>query len=59
GSPGIQVKALYDYDAQTGDELTFKEGDTIIVHQKDPAGWWEGELNGKRGWVPANYVQDI
>jgi len=67
GGPGMaapvpakpQVRALYDYDAQTADELTFKEGDTIIIHQKDPGGWWEGELNGRRGWVPANYVQDL
>jgi len=56
--PRPTVKALYDYDAQTDDELSFKEGDTIVIIQKDPGGWWEGEMNGKRGWVPANYVQE-
>merc|ERR1711862_342602 len=54
-----QAKALYDYDATTDDELTFREGDIITILQKDPAGWWEGELNGQKGWVPANYVQEI
>jgi len=38
--------------------LTFREGDIIIIVQKDPGGWWEGELNGKRGWIPANYVKE-
>lgn len=54
-----QARALYDYDATTEDELTFREGDVITILQKDPAGWWEGELNGQKGWVPANYVQAI
>eukprot|EP01114_Cavostelium_apophysatum_P015538 TRINITY_DN424_c0_g1_i2.p1 TRINITY_DN424_c0_g1~~TRINITY_DN424_c0_g1_i2.p1 ORF type:complete len:1158 (+),score=312.59 TRINITY_DN424_c0_g1_i2:262-3735(+) len=50
--------AQFDYEAQTPDELSFREGDSILIHQKDPGGWWEGELNGKRGWVPANYVKE-
>lgn len=54
-----QAKALYPYEAATDDELTFNEGDIIFIVQKDQAGWWEGELNGKKGWVPANYVQEI
>lgn len=29
------VTALYDYDAATADELSFKEGDSIVVIQKD------------------------
>jgi len=50
--------ALYAYTAQTPDELSFAEGAKIIIVQKDPGGWWEGELNGKRGWVPANYLKE-
>jgi len=50
--------ALYDYSAQTEDELSFAEGDKIIIVQKDPGGWWEGQLGNKRGWVPANYLQE-
>lgn len=52
-----QARALYDYDAQTADELSFKEGNTLTVITKDSGGWWECELNGKRGWAPANYLQ--
>jgi len=54
-----QAKAIYAYAGQTQDELSFKEGDVITIHKKDPGGWWEGELSGKRGWIPANYVQEI
>ncbi|KAL6061526.1 Unconventional myosin-Ie [Balamuthia mandrillaris] len=38
--------------------LSFREGDVIFIVQKDPGGWWEGEMNGRRGWIPANYVQE-
>jgi len=54
-----RARALYDYSGQTADELSFREGDIIVVHKKDPGGWWEGELNGQRGWIPANYVQEM
>jgi len=63
-SPGGPAKAQptctaqFDYDAQTDDELSFKEGDSIVIVQKDPGGWWEGQINGKRGWIPANYVKE-
>jgi len=50
--------ALYDYDAQTADELSFKAGQKLLIVQKDPGGWWEGDLNGKKGWIPANYVKE-
>jgi myosin-1 len=52
------ARALYDYQGQTADELSFREGDMITVLKKDPGGWWEGELQGRRGWLPANYVQE-
>jgi len=54
-----KAQAQYAYTGSTQDELTFNEGDIIIIHKKDPGGWWEGELNGKRGWIPANYVYEI
>eukprot|EP01125_Pyxidicula_operculata_P008053 TRINITY_DN2724_c0_g1_i1.p1 TRINITY_DN2724_c0_g1~~TRINITY_DN2724_c0_g1_i1.p1 ORF type:complete len:1027 (-),score=294.17 TRINITY_DN2724_c0_g1_i1:177-3257(-) len=52
------AKAMYDYSGQSQDELSFKEGDIITILKKDPGGWWEGELRGQRGWIPANYVQE-
>jgi len=51
-----RVIALYDYTGQN-DELSFKEGNLITILDKDSGGWWKGELDGKIGWLPANYVE--
>ncbi|TPX41023.1 hypothetical protein SeMB42_g05764, partial [Synchytrium endobioticum] len=52
------VRALYDYAAAEADELSFKAGDMITVISKDDAGWWTGNVKGKRGLFPANYAQE-
>jgi len=55
-----KVKALYDFDAESKDELTFREGDIITVLAKDDANWWDGQLSsGSRGKFPTNYVEVI
>jgi hypothetical protein len=55
--PRVQAKALYDFDAENQDELSFREGDMLnIMEQADP-NWWEAELNGRRGKVPTNYLE--
>eukprot|EP01132_Coremiostelium_polycephalum_P001010 gene1010-1280_t len=51
-----QFIALYDYDAMQPDELTFKENDVITLVKKVDADWWQGELRGKVGMFPSNYV---
>jgi len=54
------VKVLYDYESQSPEELTIKEGDVIQVTNKDVAeGWWEGILDGITGQFPANYVTPL
>jgi len=55
---GPQCRALYNYVAQEGDELTLRKGDLITIIKEHPD-WWEGELNGKVGVFPANYVQKV
>ena len=53
----FQVVALYDYQAQRSDELSFMRGDFITVLYKDNDNWWMGELpDGNQGFFPANYV---
>lgn len=52
--------ALYDYDGQGDQELTFRQGDIIVILEKDESGWWQGELNGKIGIFPAaEWVEEI
>lgn len=50
----------YDYEALHEDELTLRLGDVIRnVRRIDEDGWMEGDLNGKRGLFPDNFVKVI
>ncbi|KAJ8969466.1 hypothetical protein NQ317_015281 [Molorchus minor] len=54
--------ALYDYDGEGGEELTFEEGQIIKVvskcaHSIDD-GWWQGELDGSIGNFPSLVVEE-
>lgn len=49
----------FDYEAQQDDELSLSVGDIIVNIRRDDGGWWEGELNGRRGLFPDNFVREI
>ena len=52
---GMYVRALYDYEADDRTSLSFRQGDTIQVINQLASGWWDGIINGVRGWFPSNY----
>ncbi|XP_037545754.1 proto-oncogene vav-like [Nematolebias whitei] len=53
------AKARYDYSARDRTELSLQEGDTIrILSKKGHSGWWRGEVYGRVGFFPANYVEE-
>ncbi|XP_077074002.1 SH3 domain-containing protein 21 isoform X2 [Siphateles boraxobius] len=54
-------QAMFDYTAVAEDELNLKKGDVITIISKatEDDGWWEGELNGCRGFFPDNFVMVI
>ncbi|KAM5171054.1 unconventional myosin-Ie isoform 2-T2 [Mantella aurantiaca] len=54
-----QCKALYAYDAQDTDELSFNANDIIDIIKEDHSGWWMGRLRGKQGLFPNNYVTKV
>uniref|UniRef100_A0A8C3AUB9 Osteoclast-stimulating factor 1 n=1 Tax=Cyclopterus lumpus TaxID=8103 RepID=A0A8C3AUB9_CYCLU len=54
-----QCKALYAYDAQDTDELSFNADELIDIIKEDASGWWTGRLRGKQGLFPNNYVTKI
>uniref|UniRef100_A0A674EPM9 Osteoclast-stimulating factor 1 n=1 Tax=Salmo trutta TaxID=8032 RepID=A0A674EPM9_SALTR len=54
-----QCKALYAYDAQDTDELSFNADDVIDIIKEDASGWWTGRLRAKQGLFPNNYVSKI
>lgn len=55
--PVCQVIALYDYAAANQDEMSFSKDQLINVLDKNNPDWWKGEINGKTGLFPTNYVK--
>lgn len=55
------ARVLFPYKGQHEDELSIQEGDIITILSKDveDQGWWKGELNGRVGVFPDNYVKLI
>ncbi|XP_022251355.1 RIMS-binding protein 2-like isoform X2 [Limulus polyphemus] len=59
--------ALFDYNPHTmspnpdaGEELPFQEGQLIKIYgEKDPDGFYRGEINGRVGFVPCNMVSEV
>ncbi|XP_072218770.1 CD2-associated protein isoform X1 [Leuresthes tenuis] len=51
-------KVTYFYEATNEDELCLKEGDIVQILSKDTGepGWWRGEIGGKEGVFPNNFV---
>uniref|UniRef100_A0A8B9KXL8 Osteoclast-stimulating factor 1 n=1 Tax=Astyanax mexicanus TaxID=7994 RepID=A0A8B9KXL8_ASTMX len=60
-SLSFSVEAIveFDYQAQHDDELTISVGEIISNIRKDEGGWWEGEVDGRRGLFPDNFVREI
>ncbi|KAF9115053.1 SH3-domain kinase binding protein 1 [Mortierella sp. AM989] len=55
----ILARVEYDYEAKESGELSLEVGRVVtILDSSDPA-WWNGDLNGKIGTFPSNYVKLI
>uniref|UniRef100_A0A2K6ACW7 SH3 domain-containing protein 19 n=1 Tax=Mandrillus leucophaeus TaxID=9568 RepID=A0A2K6ACW7_MANLE len=54
---GRKAKALYDFRGENEDELSFKAGDIITELESVDDDWMSGELMGKSGIFPKNYIQ--
>ncbi|XP_023148541.1 SH3 domain-containing protein 19 isoform X2 [Amphiprion ocellaris] len=51
-----EAKALFDFTAESEDELTLKVGDVISQVESVDDQWILGVVGGKRGIVPKNYI---
>uniref|UniRef100_A0A7N6BS31 Osteoclast-stimulating factor 1 n=1 Tax=Anabas testudineus TaxID=64144 RepID=A0A7N6BS31_ANATE len=52
------ARARYDFSARDRSEVSLREGDTIKILKKGSSGWWKGEVYGRVGLFPANYVEE-
>uniref|UniRef100_A0A8C2FSD2 SLIT-ROBO Rho GTPase-activating protein 3-like n=1 Tax=Cyprinus carpio TaxID=7962 RepID=A0A8C2FSD2_CYPCA len=48
--------AMFDYVARSAAELSFKQGDHLLLQSKVSADWWRGEAGGVKGLIPHKYI---
>lgn len=51
-----RVRALHNFEGTEQGELTFEKGDIIKVVDRNYKDWWRGQLKGRTGIFPVNYV---
>uniref|UniRef100_A0A671YJ50 Arf-GAP with SH3 domain, ANK repeat and PH domain-containing protein 2-like n=1 Tax=Sparus aurata TaxID=8175 RepID=A0A671YJ50_SPAAU len=60
GSTSRRVEALYDCQADHHDELSFSEGQVLVVLGQEDSDWWHGYIEDepeRRGLFPSSFVQ--
>jgi len=54
----MESKALHEFKATAPDELSFSKGEIVkIINNEADANWFQAEVNGRTGFIPANYVE--
>ena len=53
--------ALYDYDARTDEDLSFKKGEHLEIINDTQGDWWyaRSKTTKKEGYIPSNYVAKL
>lgn len=51
-----RVRALHTFEPTEPGELAFEKGDIIRVVDRGYKDWWRGQLKGRTGIFPVNYV---
>ncbi|XP_059211912.1 intersectin-2a isoform X2 [Centropristis striata] len=58
---GVQLEeyvALYTYESPEAGDLTFVEGDVVMVTEREGE-WWRGCIGDQTGVFPSNYVRPV
>jgi hypothetical protein len=55
----IRAKALYRFVPENEEELDLNEGDVVIIYEKHDDGWCVGNFDGKVGYFPAAYIEEL
>ena len=51
-----RVRALHTFEPTESTELGFEKGDVIMVVSREYKDWWRGQIRGRMGIFPVNYV---
>lgn len=53
--------ALYDYDARTDEDLSFRKGEHLEIINDTQGDWWyaRSKTTKKEGYIPSNYVAKL
>ena len=54
--------ALFDYEARTSEDLSFKKGEYLEVNQDNiKFDWWlaKSRKTNQEGYIPSNYVAEV
>lgn len=60
--PGAKIfVALYDYDARTDEDLSFRKGEHLIILNDTQGDWWfaRSKATKREGYIPSNYVAKL
>ncbi|XP_052901175.1 SH3 domain-containing protein 19 isoform X1 [Anopheles moucheti] len=55
-SSAVKVRALYSFKAEAPEDLTIMENDYVAVLYQITSDWLYGEIDGRKGQFPANYI---
>ena len=60
-STGKIFVALYDYDARTDEDLSFKKGEVLEIINDTQGDWWYARSKSAKseGYIPSNYVAKL
>lgn len=60
-STGKVFVALYDYDARTDEDLSFKKGEHLEIINDTQGDWWfaRSKTSKQEGYIPSNYVAKL
>lgn len=56
--PNAVFVALYDYDARTDEDLSFRKGEQLEILNDTQGDWWlaRSKKTRQEGYIPSNYV---
>lgn len=56
---GPRCVALFDYEGEEADELTFSQGDVIALQELLGQEWGRGQIHGRVGVFPLNFTKVV